>query len=369
MSVLQVPFLDLNAGYQELKNELDIAYQQVMDSGWYILGQENNRFETAFAEYCRQLHCVGTSNGLDALSLILQASGIGPGDEVIVPAHTFIATWLAVSHCGATPIPVDVSEADYNLNPSLIEGAITNRTRAIMPVHLYGYAAEMNDICAIARRHELIVIEDAAQAHGTKYRGSMAGSLGDAAAFSFYPGKNLGAFGDGGAVVTNQSALFEQIRLLRNYGSRIKYQHESIGYNARLDELQAAFLTEKLKMLDIWNQRRKKIASQYLQAFADIDTLVLPPTSEHIDPSWHLFVVRHQARDQFRDRLANKGIETLIHYPVTPFDAIAYKHLSIDKTKFPVARQIAETVISLPIGPHMTAEQTEAVIAHVRDAA
>ena len=260
-----IPFLDLRASYLELKTALDSAFQRVMASGWYILGEELKAFEAEFAEYCNVKYCVGVGNGLDALHLILRAMDIGQGDEVIVPSNTFIATWLAVSYAGATPVPVEPDEATYNIDPSKIEAAITEKTKAIMPVHLYGQPADMDPILKIAARHHLKVIEDAAQAHGARYKGKRTGSLGDAAGFSFYPGKNLGAFGDGGAVTTNDSTLAERVRRLSNYGSQVKYAHDVKGFNSRLDELQAALLRVKLRHLDAWNGRRRQIAAQYLR--------------------------------------------------------------------------------------------------------
>lgn len=362
---MKVPFLDLQATYQELSSKLDESYHRVMSSGWYILGNEVEEFERQFASYCNSTGCVAVSNGLNALALILKGYGIGHGDEVIVPAHTFVATWMAVSHVGAVPVPVDVCDDDFNMNPALIEEAITERTKAVMPVHLYGQVADMAPICIIARKFGLKVIEDAAQAHGGKYYDSNAGELGDAAAFSFYPGKNLGSFGDGGAVVTSDHELTEHIRLLRNYGSRRKYDHEVMGYNERMDEVQAAFLNVKLKWLDDWNGRRKQIAQCYLDAFSGISGVVLPqvmPEREHV---WHLFVIRHCDREGFRMRLDQLGVETLIHYPVPPYSAGVYQHLKYEAQSFPVAEQISHSVISLPIGPHMQEKQINAVIAAV----
>src|SRR5665213_3171304 len=261
---MKVPFLELKPAYLELKDEFDAAYHRVMDSGWYLLGKELEAFESEFTQYCEVKHCLGVGNGLDAIHLILRGYDIGPGDEVIVPSHTFIATWLGVTFAGATPVPVEVNPQTYNLDSNLIEAAITPRTKAILPVHLYGQTADMDPIMEIARRHKLKVVEDAAQAQGARYKGRRAGSLGDAAAFSFYPGKNLGAFSDAGAVTTNDLQLAERMARLRNYGSKIKYQHEEVGLNSRLDELQAAFLRIKLRHLDEWNERRSKIAAVYL---------------------------------------------------------------------------------------------------------
>jgi len=364
---MKIPFLDLNAPYKELKEELDSAYHRVMDSGWFILGEEVEAFEKEFASYCHAKHCIGLGNGLDALHLILRAYDIGAGDEVIVPSNTYIATWLAVSYAGATPIPVEPDIQTYNLDPKRIEAAITERTRAIMPVHLYGQPAKMDSILEIARRYHLKVIEDAAQAHGASFNGTSAGILGDAAAWSFYPGKNLGAQGDAGAVTTNDSALDEKIRMLRNYGSRVKYYNEFKGYNSRLDPLQAAFLRVKLSHLDSWNQRRKAVAKHYLAGIMSLDGLLSPYILEGSEPSWHLFVVRHKKRDELQKHLQQAGIGTLIHYPVPPHLASAYADMGKKTGDFPIAEELANTVISLPIGPHLSNENVETIIQELKN--
>ncbi len=289
---MKVPFLDLSSPYTELKEELDAAYLRVMGSGWYILGREVQAFEEEFAAYCGAEHCVGVGNGLEALHLILRAYGIGEGDEVIVPANTYIATWLAASYAGARPVPVEPDERTYNLDAGLVEAAITPRTRAIIAVHLYGQPADMDPINEVASRYGLKVIEDAAQAHGARYKGRPAGALGDAAGFSFYPGKNLGAVGDGGAVVTDDAVLADGVRVLRNYGSRVKYHNEVRGFNSRLDELQAALLRVKLTRLDEWNARRKALAARYAEALRGVPDLTLPSEPEWAEPVWHLFVAR-----------------------------------------------------------------------------
>jgi dTDP-4-amino-4,6-dideoxygalactose transaminase len=332
-----------------------------MESGWYLLGSELEAFEVEFAAYCGARHCVGVGNGLDALHLILRGMGIGPGDEVIVPAHTYIATWLAVSYTGATPVPVETDAATYNLDPERIEEAITGRTRAIMPVHLYGQPADMDRINALARRHGLKVIEDAAQAHGARYKGRRAGSLGDAAGFSFYPGKNLGAMGDGGAVVTSDGELAERVRMLRNYGSRIKYRHEVMGYNSRLDEVQAALLRVKLKRLDDWNARRSRIAGRYNESLAG-SGLTLPVVPAWAESAWHLYVVRSNSRRDLTECLDRNGIGWLIHYPVPPHLQEAYRGLGHSAGSLPVAELLAEEVVSLPMGPHMSEEDMAAVL-------
>ncbi len=355
-----IPFLDLKAPYAELKNDLDAAYRRVMESGWYILGAEVEAFESEFASYCGSDYCIGVGNGLDALHLILRAMDIGPDDEVIVPANTYIATWLAVSYAGATPVPVEPNGSTYNMNPDLIEAAITPRTKAIMAVHLYGQPAQMDRICEIANKYELRVIEDAAQAHGAKFNGRRAGSLGDAAGFSFYPGKNLGALGDGGAVTTNDRKLADRIRMLRNYGSEIKYHNEVKGYNSRLDELQAAFLRVKLGHLDIWNKHRVTIANQYSKALEKC-TLCLPFVPDHIDPVWHLYVIRTEVRNRMRDHLHTMGIGTMIHYPIPPHLQPAYAGMGIVAGSLPITENIHREVLSLPMGPHISSDMVQAV--------
>lgn len=348
-----VTFLDLKTPHIELRAELENAFDRTLNSGWYIQGNEVKQFEHEFADYCEVKHCVGVANGLEALHLILRAYGIGEGDEVIVPSNTYIATWLAASYAGAIPIPVEPDERTYNIDPTLIEAAITPRTKAIIAVHLYGQPADMDAINAIARKHNLKVIEDAAQAHGARYKGRRVGTLGDAAGFSFYPGKNLGAIGDGGAVTTNDAALADKVRVLGNYGSRVKYTNEIKGFNSRLDELQAAFLREKLKKLDEWNSRRKVIAAEYLSGLVDCD-LKLPHVPEWADPVWHLFVVRNAQRDQLQKKLSDAGISTMIHYPIPPHLQGAYAELAYGTGDFPIAEQIHAEVLSLPMGPHLT---------------
>lgn len=363
---ITVPFLDLKKPQIELQAELNVAYREVMDSGWYLQAKALEKFERDFAEYCGVDHCVGVGNGLDALHLLIRAFDISAGDEVIVPSHTFIATWLAVTYAGAKPMPVEVDEQTYNMNPQRIEAAITPRTKAIVVVHLYGQPVDMDAILTVARKYHLKVIEDAAQAHGALYKGRRVGSLGDAAAFSFYPGKNLGAFGDAGAVVTNDAVLAEKVRSLGNYGSLIKYQHEAQGINSRLDELQAAFLSVKLPKLDIWNQRRAHIAQRYLTELKNIDGLILPTVLENTQPVWHLFVIRHAQRDSLQKYLAAHGVATLIHYPVPPHLTGAYQ--SFGMANLHITERLAQQVLSLPIGPHMNDEQADYVIDRVRAA-
>lgn len=353
---MTVPFLDLKAAYQELQGDLRAAYERVMDVGQFILGAEVEAFEREFAAYCGVKHCVAVGNGLDALSLALRGCGIGPGDEVIVPAFTFIATWLAVSAVGAVPVAVDVDRETCNLDPTQLQAALTPRTAAVMPVHLFGQPADMDAVNAVARHHGLKVIEDAAQAHGADYKGRRAGGLGDAAGFSFYPGKNLGAFGDGGAMTTDDDTVADKVRLLRNYGSRVKYQHMVLGVNSRLDELQAAFLRVRLCQLDSWNSRRTHCAAVYRNSLESLAELRLPHVPDGIEPVWHLFVIRHPRREELQRYLNAHGIGSLIHYPTPPHRSPAYRHGQWRGARPLVAERLAEEVLSLPMGPHLSAE-------------
>jgi dTDP-4-amino-4,6-dideoxygalactose transaminase len=365
---VKVPFLTLTAVYDEIGPRLDEAFARVMRSGWFILGEEVERFEARLAQYCGARHCVGVANGLDALSLALRAWGIGAGDEVIVPSNTYIASWLAASHVGARPVPVEPDPATYNLDPNRVEDAITPRTRAILPVHLYGQAADMDPIREIGARRGLRVLEDAAQAAGARYRGRRAGVLGDAAGFSFYPTKNLGAFGDAGAVVTDDDELARGVRMLRNYGSRARYVNEVIGYNSRLDPLQAALLGPRLDVLDDWNARRSRIAKRYLEGLAGT-ALTLPATGAGCEHTWHLFVVRSARRRELREALDKAGVGTDVHYPTPPHLQQAYAHLGFGKGAFPLSEKIHAEVLSLPMGPHMRDDEVEYVIEQVRAAA
>lgn len=347
-----IPFLDLKAPYLELKQELDEAIARVVSSGWFIGGEEVDQFEAEYATYCDAAHAVGVANGLDALHLALRAMDVGPGDEVIVPSNTYIATWLAVSQCGATPVPVEPDAHTYNIDPALIEAAITPATRVILPVHLYGQPADMDPILAIARKHGLRVLEDGAQAHGARYKGQRLGAHGDAVAWSFYPGKNLGAMGDGGAVTTNDPQIADRIRVLRNYGSRVKYVNEVQGYNSRLDPLQAAILRVKLPKLDEWNARRSAIAQRYQEGLVNCG-LTLPHVPGWAEPVWHLYVVQHAQRDALQKALADNGVGSLIHYPIPPHLQQAYAQAGWRADAFPLAHQMADGVLSLPMGPHM----------------
>lgn len=338
---------------------LQAAMQRVLDSGWYVLGQETQSFENEFAAYCGASHCIGVANGLDALSLILRASGIGVGDEVIVPSNTFIATWLAVSQVGATPVPVDPIAATHNMDPQLLEAALSPRTRAVIPVHLYGQPAEMDSINAFARKHGLLVVEDAAQAQGAQYQGKKTGVLGDAAGFSFYPGKNLGALGDAGAITTNDAALADRIRKLRNYGSSVKYHHDMQGVNSRLDEVQAAILRAKLPYLDSENAKRRALAEQYLQGLAS-SSLVLPVVPSGLSPVWHLFVVRTKRRAELQAALQVAGIGSMVHYPIACHQQEAYSGKSWPD--LPVAEQLQHEVLSLPLAPYMQPQDLQRVL-------
>ena len=332
-----------------------------MDSGWYVLGEEVEAFEAEWAKYCHAKYAVGVGSGLDALHLALLALGVGSGDEVIVPANTYIATWLAVSHCGATPVPVEPIEATFNIDPKLVESAITPRTKVILPVHLCGQPVDIEPILAIAEKHDLPVLDDAAQAHGACYNGKKIGSFGNATAWSFYPGKNLGAFGDGGAVTTNDPDVADQIRVLRNYGSQKKYVNKTLGYNSRLDPIQAAVLRVKLKNLDQWNERRKSIARKYLQNL-DPSRFRLPHVEDYADSVWHLFVVIHNQRNKFQERMNETGISTVIHYPIPPHKQKAYDCMNLDENQLALSSCLASKIISLPMGPHLKEEQVQYVI-------
>lgn len=363
-----VPFLDLHAVNQRHAPAYARALQRVLDSGRLVLGGETEAFEHEFAAYCGVPHCVTVGNGLDALHLVLRAWGVGAGDEVIVPSHTFVATWLAVMHAGARPVPVEPLAGGFNLDPDRVAAAITPRTRAIVAVHLYGEPAAMHALRDIADRHGLRLLEDAAQAHGADTRGRRCGSLGDAAGFSFYPGKNLGALGDAGAVTTHDAELAQRVRLLRNYGSLVKYQHEAAGFNSRTDELQAAFLRERLRVLDADNRRRREIARRYADELQGLPGLGLPHPAPLAESAWHLFVVRHAARDELARRLAQLGVETLVHYPVPPHRQPGCAALGLAASALPRADRLAAEVLSLPIGPTLHDAQVRQVIDAVRSA-
>ena len=358
---MAVSFLDLRAAYRELALELDHAVARVMKSGCYLLGEELSAFEAEYAAYVGSRFCVGVGNGLDALRLILLAKDIGRGDEVLVPANTYIATWLAISHSGATPVPIDPDIRTYNMDPAKIAQAVTEKTKAILVVHLYGQPADMEAIKEIAGQYKLMLFEDAAQAHGARYGEKMAGSLGEAAAWSFYPGKNLGAMGDAGAITTDDESLANTLRGLRNYGSTKKYRNERKGYNSRLDEMQAAVLRVKLKYLNVWNAHRAQVAKFYTQHIR-LPEITLPYVAEHVASAWHLYVVRTPRRDELQIHLHGSGIETLIHYPIPPYTQEAYRSSGISGEQTLLAAQLAQEILSLPIGPHLTQAEAEHVV-------
>lgn len=359
---MKVKFLDLGATYTELKPEIDNVVHEVLTKGWYIMGDKLKQFERNFAGYCGVKYCLGVANGMDALELILRAFNIGRDDEVIVPANTYIATVLVVNLVGATPVFVEPDEI-FNIDPNRIEQAITKKTKAVIAVHLYGQTANIKKIKKICKKYDLKLIEDAAQAHGALHFGEKAGSLGDAAGFSFYPGKNLGAFGDAGAVTTNDPQVANYIAMARNYGSKVKYYNVVKGYNSRLDELQAAILDVKLKYLNDWNMRRKKVAQYYLEHLNPNKNphFLLPNTLHGNDHIWHLFVIRSKKRDQLIEFLQGKGIETLIHYPIPPFSQEAYKEYNRLVQKNPITNKLAEEMLSLPIGPHLKTSEIKYV--------
>lgn len=356
-----IDFLNLRQINERHGEEIREAIDRVLRSGWYILANETESFEQEFGDYCGAKHCIGVANGLDALSLALRAMEVGPGDEVIVPSNTFIATWLAVSHVGAKPVPVEPDPATFNLDPSRVESAITDRTRVIIPVHLYGQPADLSPVLEIAQRRGLRVLEDAAQAHGARYRGKRIGTHGDAVTWSFYPGKNLGAVGDGGAITTDNPELALRLRALRNYGSNTKYHHEIAGFNSRLDEMQAAVLRVKLRNLDADNKHRASIARAYIEGMRG-SGVKLPAVPSWAEPVWHLFVVRHPQRDLLATRLRESGVATMVHYPVAPHLQPAYLHLGLARGVLPIAESMQSEVLSLPIGPTQTAIETEAVV-------
>lgn len=359
MTVL--PFLNFAPMHNDIKAKILQAFNEVYDSDWFVMGQKVTTFEQEYANFNKVQHAIGVSNGLDALFLALKALEIGAGDEVIVPSNTYIATALAVSYVGATPIFVEPDRQTYNINPELIEQAITSKTKAIMPVHLYGQACEMDKIMAITQHYNLKVIEDNAQAHGATFNGKLTGSWGDANGTSFYPGKNLGALGDAGAVTTNDAAITEKIQVLRNYGSKVKYHNEVIGHNMRLDELQAAFLSVKLCYLKEWTAQRNQIATWYDEALKGANGIILPYTHPAATHSYHLYVIRTTERDALQNFLTSHGIGTLIHYPIPPHLQEAYSYLGHKKGDFPIAEELANTSLSLPIWPGMTKENCQQV--------
>jgi dTDP-4-amino-4,6-dideoxygalactose transaminase len=363
---MSVPFLDLGAAYREIEAELEKAIRDSLRSGYYIGGTDVEAFEYEFAQYTETAHCVAVGNGLDALRLALLAMGVGAGDEVIVPSNTYIATWLAVSQCGAVPVPVEPDPATYNLDPERIEGAISQRTRALLPVHLYGQPADLDPILDLACKHGLRVLEDAAQAHGARYKGKRIGGHSDAVAWSFYPSKNLGALGDAGAVTTNDPELADRIRVLGNYGSRKKYVNEIQGWNSRLDPVQAVALRVKLRHLDEWNRRRTAIAARFGSELS-ATSLVLPSVPQWAEPVWHVYVVQHFFRDRFQKLLLESGVGSLIHYPTPSHLQEAYRVLGFEPGSFPVAEAMSGRLLSLPMGPQLVPEQVSEVIRVVKE--
>ena len=355
-----IPFLDLDAAYNELKPQIDAAVMRVLKSGRYIGGEEVEAFEAEWATYCQASHCVGVGNGFDALKLALRALDIGPGDGVIVPSNTYIATWLAVSAVGAIIQPVEPDELTCNIDPARMEAAITPKTRAVMPVHLYGQPADLDPILACARNNGLKVVEDAAQAHGARYKGSRIGAHGDAVCWSFYPGKNLGAMGDAGAVTTDDPEVAERVRRLSNYGSSRKYVHVERGVNSRLDPLQAAVLRVKLTQLDSWTERRRALAAAYGEALSECG-ITLPKVPSWAEPVWHLYVVRSPERDTLQAKLFEAGVHTVIHYPIPPHMQKAYIALRLSADALPLARRLAGEVLSLPMGPHVGVDAAKIV--------
>lgn len=359
---MRIPFLSFDYCNNQIKDSILSAFSEVFDSKWYILGNKVIQFEESYSAFNKVKYCVGVSNGLDALFLSLKALEIESGDEVIVPSNTYIATLLAVSYTGATPVLVEPRQSTFNINPELIEKAITKRTKAIMPVHLYGQCCEMDSILEIAKQYNLFVVEDNAQAQGASYNGRLTGSFGHVNGTSFYPGKNLGALGDAGAVTTNSQELAEKIRVMRNYGSAKKYYNDRIGYNMRLDELQAAFLAVKLKYLNEWTAERQKIAGWYNQRLKDIDALILPEVAAGATHVYHLYVIRTEQRNELQQYLNDQGIGTLIHYPVPPHLQKAYSHLGFQKGDYPIAEKMADTCLSLPLWPGMTVDDVSFVV-------
>jgi dTDP-4-amino-4,6-dideoxygalactose transaminase len=366
MSSLSVPFFSSQAMHTAIRDEVLEATRRVYDSQWYVLGPEVTQFERVYSEFNQVAHTVGVGNGLEALALTLRALGVGPGDEVLVPSNTYIATWLAVSQVGATPVPVEPDPATSNLDPTRIAAALTPRTKAIMPVHLYGQPCRMPEIMAIAQQHGLLVVEDNAQAQGATFNKQLTGSFGDASGTSFYPTKNLGALGDAGAITTNDGELAQRLRSLRNYGSTQKNQHELLGYNSRLDELQAAVLQVKLRHLATWTHQRQQLAACYTKHLAEVPGLQLPVVTPGTVPVWHLYVVHTTQRAALQQHLAASGIGTLIHYPVPPHLQPAYAHLGLLPGALPIAEGLSTTCLSLPLWPGMTEEKVLLVATEVK---
>lgn len=363
---MNIPFVSFESLQRELDSDLRNAFNRVYENSWYILGDECKQFEEAFASYCQTGYCVGCGNGLDALFLSLKALSIGEGDEVIVPSNTYIATALAVSYVGATPVFVEPYLDTFNINPSLIEASINSRTKAIMPVHLYGQPADMDPIMKIASQYDLRVVEDAAQAHGARYKGKRVGGFGDAAGFSFYPGKNLGALGDAGAVTTNDDAIADAVSCYRNYGSKRKYEHLVQGNNSRLDEIQAAFLKAKLPHLDRMNAERRRIASIYLSEINN-PNVILPYVIDGVEPVWHVFAIRSKRRDELEHYLNDMGIGTNCHYPIPIHLQKAYRDLGYDEGEYPIAEEISKTELSIPMYYGLSNEQIDYIVSAINN--
>ena len=362
----KIPFLNFQPMHEQIRSEMHQAFSDVYDSYWYVMGEKLQTFEASYAKYNQTKYCVGVSNGLDALILALQALNIGKGDEVIVPSNTYIASVIAITTVGATPVFVEPRIDTYNINPELIEQKITKRTKAIMPVHLYGQACEMDYIMKLAEAYDLYVVEDNAQAHGSSYNGKLTGSFGHANGVSFYPGKNLGALGDAGAVTTNKEEIAEKIKALRNYGSHKKYHNDYVGLNRRLDELQAALLSVKLQYLNDWTQERKEIAETYNQSLVG-SNLILPKLASNADHVYHLYVVRTSKREELQEHLNNKGVGTLIHYPIPPHLQKAYKYLGYKIGDFPIAEELANTTISLPLWVGLNTRQINSITSIINE--
>ncbi len=362
---MKIPFLNFAPMHSAIREEMSTGFNRVYDSYWYVLGKEVEQFELSYAEFNQVKHCIGLSNGLDALHLALKACGIKEGDEVIIPSNTYIATALAVSYVGAKPVFCEPRLDTYNLNPELIEELITDKTKAIMPVHLYGQACEMEEILRISKKYNLIIIEDNAQSQGASYNGILTGTWGDVNGTSFYPGKNLGALGDAGAVTTNNDGIAQTIRVLRNYGSQKKYYNEVVGHNMRMDELQAALLSIKLSKLNEWTDQRRWIAEKYVEYLGNVSEIILPKVALKATHVYHLFVIRTIKRDELQNYLNENGIGTLVHYPIPPHLQEAYKDLNHQVGDFPIAEEIANTALSLPMWPGMTEDEIRYISSHI----
>jgi dTDP-4-amino-4,6-dideoxygalactose transaminase len=363
---MKIPYLNLKKLNEPFEYDFENAYRDFIQSGWYILGESVSAFEKEYSDFNNVQYTIGVANGLDALILSLKALHIGFGDEVIVPSNTYIASWLAVSYVGAKPVPVEPRMETYNINPDLIEAEITPKTKAIMPVHLYGQICEMEEIMKIAKKHNLYVVEDNAQSQGASYKGKVSGSWGHCNGTSFYPGKNLGALGDGGAVTTNDVDLARILRVMRNYGSEKKYYNEVKGINSRLDEIQASFLSIKLKRLNEDNAKRIEVARLYIKLLQGVGDLTLPQLAENATSVFHIYLIRTKKRDELQTYLTDNGIGTMIHYPVPPHLQEAYRDLGFESGDFPIAEEIAQTALSLPLWPGMTKEEVTVVTRNIK---